>query len=96
MSGFGYVTLPDGTPVSSGEGGGVKVGGGGASPRQFTKHMYLPVEQVDAPAPEDAPPPPPGDVVNVGFVTPAPPEALPEPAPELVPAPELAPPAPTI
>lgn len=95
------VTLPDGTPVSSGEGGGVKIGGGGAYQRQFTKHMYLPVEQIDAPAPEDAPPAPPldpfappaqpGDVVNVGFVAPAPPEALPEPAPELVPAPELAP-----
>ena len=44
-------TLPDGTPVSSGEGGGVKVGGGGAYQRQFTKHMYLPM-------PEDAPPAP--------------------------------------
>ena len=38
------VTLPDGTPVSSGEGGGVKVGGGGAYQPQFTHHMYLPVE----------------------------------------------------
>lgn len=37
------VTLPDGTPVSSGEGGGgVKVGGGGAFQDQFTNHMFLP------------------------------------------------------
>jgi cell wall-associated NlpC family hydrolase len=35
------VTLPDGTPVSSGEGGGVKVGGGGAYEAQFTHHMFL-------------------------------------------------------
>jgi cell wall-associated NlpC family hydrolase len=36
------VTLPDGTPVSSGEGGGVKVGGAGAYEAQFTHHMFLP------------------------------------------------------
>lgn len=36
------VTLPDGTAVSSGEGGGVKIGGGGAYQRQFTHTMYLP------------------------------------------------------
>jgi hypothetical protein len=63
-SGHTAVTLPDGTPVSSGEGGGVRVGGGGAFQRQFTHHMYLPVENVDNPeelAPADpfAPPPPP-------------------------------------
>jgi hypothetical protein len=29
-------TLPDGTPVSSGEGGGVKIGGGGAYQKQFS------------------------------------------------------------
>jgi hypothetical protein len=34
-------TLPDGTPVSSGEGGGVRVGGAGAYQKQFAKHMYL-------------------------------------------------------
>jgi hypothetical protein len=114
------VTLPDGTPVSSGEGGrGVKVGGGGAYQRQFTKHMYLPVDAVDAvegDEPEDAPPPPPADpfapppppidVVNAGFVTPAPeqgmalppapPEGIPAPGPDLVPAPDLAPPPPVI
>jgi hypothetical protein len=68
-------TLPDGTPVSSGEGGvGVRVGGGGAFQKQFTHHMYLPMESEgemnDAPPPFDpmaappldpmaAPPPPP-------------------------------------
>ncbi|ORA24404.1 NlpC/P60 family protein, partial [Mycobacterium aquaticum] len=57
------VTLPDGTPVSSGEGGrGVKIGGGGAFQRQFTHHMYLPVAADDPAAmppeaPFDAPPP---------------------------------------
>ncbi len=52
------VTLPDGTPVSSGEGGGVKFGGGGAYEAQFTHHMFLPMtpEQVEIdPAPVDAP-----------------------------------------
>lgn len=38
------VTLPDGTPVSSGEGGGVRVGGGGAYQPKFTHHMYLPMD----------------------------------------------------
>src|ERR1700751_5269418 len=38
------VTLPDGTPVASGEGGGVRIGGGGAYQPQFTHHMYLPVD----------------------------------------------------
>ncbi|MBB3752479.1 cell wall-associated NlpC family hydrolase [Mycolicibacterium sp. BK634] len=38
------VTLPDGTAVSSGERGGVRVGGGGAYQPQFTHHMYLPIE----------------------------------------------------
>lgn len=43
--GHAAVTLPDGTPVSSGESGaGVRVGGGGAYQPQFTNHMYLPVE----------------------------------------------------
>ena len=59
-------TLPDGTPVSSGEGGGVRVGGGGAFQPQFTRHMHLPMEaegeMLDVPPPFDpmaAPPPPP-------------------------------------
>lgn len=58
------MTLPDGTPVSSGEGGGVRIGGGGAYQRQFTHHMFLPVAAEDpaaaapeAPAPFDVPPP---------------------------------------
>jgi hypothetical protein len=49
------VTLPDGTPVASGEGGGVRIGGGGAYQPQFSHHMYLPA---DPDGPEDAPPPP--------------------------------------
>lgn len=97
------VTLPDGTPVSSGEsGGGVRVGGGGAFQRQFTHHMYLPVapdatDELAADAPIDPfAPPPPADVVNVGFVEPAPEAApgapeqglpLPPAAPEDIPAP---------
>lgn len=36
------VTLPDGTNVSSGERGGLRVGGGGAHQAQFTHRMYLP------------------------------------------------------
>ena len=46
------VTLPDGTPVASGERGGVRVGGGGAWQPQFTRHMFLPVA-----APDPTPPP---------------------------------------
>ena len=92
-SGHAAVTLPDGTPVSSGEGGaGVRVGGGGAYQPQFSQHMYLPVEaremQPEAPAVVDplAAPPAPGEV-------PAPEaapaiEALPV---EAVPAPEALP-----
>jgi hypothetical protein len=69
-------TLPDGTPVASGEGGGVRIGGGGAYQPQFTHHMYLPV---DPGASEDAPPPPFGPVL-VNAVAPAP-EPPPPPAP---------------
>jgi hypothetical protein len=69
-------TLPDGTPVSSGEGGGgVRVGGGGAFQKQFTHHMYLPMEadgeMTDTPPPLDpmaVPPAPdqgPGDIPQV-------------------------------
>ncbi len=51
------VTLPDGTPVSSGEGGGVRIGGGGAYQKQFNHHMYLPMQaqemQIDPAAPQD-------------------------------------------
>lgn len=43
--GHAAVTLPDGTPVSSGESGsGVRIGGGGAYQPQFSNHMYLPVQ----------------------------------------------------
>jgi len=120
-SGHTAVTLPDGTPVSSGERGGVRVGGGGAFQSQFTHHMYLPVapEAIDGqpadappppfdpfapppPPPADpfAPPPPPADVVEVGFVAPAP-EAVPgapEPGLALPPAPpeEIPAPAPEL
>jgi cell wall-associated NlpC family hydrolase len=67
------VTLPDGTSVSSGEGGGVKVGGGGAYQAQFTRHMFLPMalEKVDddsAPADE----PVVVDAVNAQAPAPAP------------------------
>ncbi|MDX1872321.1 peptidoglycan endopeptidase [Mycolicibacterium sp. 120266] len=93
------VTLPDGTPVSSGEGGGVRIGGGGAYQPQFTHHMYLPMP-TDAPdpnAPADAPP-----AAPVEFLPPAPAE-VPPPAPadfvspapaDLPPDPADAPPAP--
>src|SRR6201993_5199748 len=78
------VTLPDGTPVSSGERGGVHVGGAGAYQRGFTHHMFLPLPDGDfaLPPPPDAPPPPP--------------DAPPPPAPVLVDAPAPAPPAPEL
>jgi hypothetical protein len=77
------VTLPDGTPVSSGEGGGVRVGGGGAYQSQFTHHMYLPVDG-DAPA-DDAPPPAFGPVlVDAVSPEPPPPPAPPAPGPDPV------------
>jgi hypothetical protein len=71
-------TLPDGTPVSSGEGGGVRIGGGGAFQPQFSRHMYLPI---DPEAPDDAPPPPPpapdaGPADDAHNDIPAPPEMV--------------------
>lgn len=62
-SGHAAVTLPDGTPVSSGESGmGVRVGGGGAYQPQFTRHMFLPVQaqemRSEPPAEAAAPPAP--------------------------------------
>jgi len=88
------VTLPDGTPVSSGEGGGVRVGGGGAYQPQFTHHMYLPMpadEMTDplAPPAPDAPPPPDAPVLVDAVVdAPPPPPAdqLPPPPGDIVPA----------
>ena len=65
------VTLPDGTPVSSGERGGVSIGGGGAYQPQFTHHMFLPMDPgqpVGGALPPDGPPPlnpPPPDAAPV-------------------------------
>jgi hypothetical protein len=74
-------TLPDGTPVSSGEGGGVKIGGGGAYQKQFTDHMFLPMpaEQPIAPGA------PPAQVVLMAG--PAPMAPPPAPVDPLVPPP---------
>src|SRR4051794_1676896 len=93
-------TLPDGTAVSSGEGGGVRVGGGGAYQKQFSKHMSLetapvPDEQLPPgvlPPPPGEPMPPEGVIVPVGFDPP--PGELPPPPAELPPPPgaELPPP----
>jgi len=96
-------TLPDGTPVSSGEGGGVRIGGGGAYQKQFYKHMYLEMAQEVAPAPDDAvapdllPPPPDAPLPPDAVVVPVGMEApLPPPPGELPPPPdaELPPPPP--
>jgi hypothetical protein len=65
-------TLPDGTPVSSGERGGVHVGGAGAYQAGFTHHMFLPMPADGGVAPPDAPPPPPD-------APPPPPDAPPPP-----------------
>jgi hypothetical protein len=103
-NGHTAVTLPDGTPVSSGEGGrGVKVGGGGAFQRQFTHHMYLPAAAEDpaapapeAPAPFGAPPPeaplPPGPPPMADPMAPPPADPFAPPAPIQLDVP--APPAP--
>lgn len=97
-------TLPDGTPVSSGEGGGIRVGGGGAFQRQFSRHMFLPT------APEEVPPAPDGlPAVGDSFLPPPPDMVPPPPAPDApvvmmaqeapltpppAPEPEMAPPPP--
>jgi hypothetical protein len=79
------VTLPDGTSVSSGERGGVHVGGAGAYQAGFTHHMFLPMApDGGAPPPPDAPPPAPD----------APPLFAPPPAPDAPPPPPDAPPPP--
>ncbi|WNG90840.1 glycoside hydrolase [Mycobacterium sp. ITM-2016-00318] len=96
-------TLPDGTPVSSGEGGGVKIGGGGAYQTQFYRHMYLDIAPADTPPAPDAPlppellPPPPGAplppegaVIPVGLDAPLPPP----PGAPLPPPPGAEPPPP--
>lgn len=93
--GHAAVTLPDGTPVSSGESGtGVRVGGGGAYQPQFTKHMYLPVAakemndapnadapNADAPSADAVPADAPVPDAPVALAAPAAPEAPEVPAP---------------
>lgn len=57
------ITLADGTPVASGEGSGIHIGGGGAYQPQFNHHMYLPI----TPGPVDGQPAafePPADGIN--------------------------------
>jgi len=104
------VTLPDGTPVSSGEGGGVHVGGAGAYQAGFTHHMFLPIPADGVgppPPPPDAPPPRPDAPLPPPDAPPPPPDAGPPPpgaSPVLVdaaaadpsppPAPGMPPPAP--
>jgi hypothetical protein len=85
-------TLPDGTPVSSGEGGGVRVGGGGAFQKQFGHHMFLPTPVDEATAP-DAPEAP---VVMMAGEVPMAPPPTPDPfmAPPPAPEPPMAPPVP--
>ena len=87
------VTLPDGTSVSSGEHGGVHLGGQGAYQAGFTHHMFLPMPpdgEGALPPPPDAPPPPPD-------APPPPPDAPPvlvdavAPAIPAPPAPEMPP-----
>lgn len=106
--GHAAVTLPDGTPVSSGESGsGVRIGGGGAYQPQFTSHMYLPVqaERMDTepanpaePTVDVAAPGRQAPVIDLAAHLPAAPAALgPAELPPLPPAPvpaDLTPPPP--
>lgn len=100
--GHAAVTLPDGTPVSSGESGsGVRVGGGGAYQPSFTHHMFLPVQAQEMndpqPPPADGPAPvdiPPADVVpalDVPAPVDAPPADVPAPIDALPAAPDALP-----
>ncbi|MDQ2636872.1 MAG: C40 family peptidase [Actinomycetota bacterium] len=91
-SGHTAATLPDGTPVSAGEGGGVKIGGGGAYQKQFTRHMFLPMPP-DQPVPPGAPPAP---VVQMGGMAPPPPPGMPPPPPPPGMPPPPPPPAPGV
>lgn len=77
--GHAAVTLPDGTPVSSGESGsGVRVGGGGAYQPQFNRHMFLPVEAQEIQSGDDTSGPAdlPAGLDAVGSAESAAPEAL--------------------
>jgi hypothetical protein len=60
------VTLADGTPASSGEGGGIRIGGGGAYQPQFTHHMFLPIPP-DAVESEPVPVDPPSAIDGVNI-----------------------------
>ncbi|MGB0877321.1 MAG: peptidoglycan endopeptidase [Mycobacterium sp.] len=102
-SGHTALTLPDGTPVSSGEGGsGVKVGGGGAYQGQFSNHMFLPMPANVPPesdplmAPLMGPPPlpvaPPAPPPGADPLAPPPPGAAPPAPPPPGAAPLLPPP----
>jgi hypothetical protein len=75
------VTLPDGTPVSSGESGGVRVGGGGAYQPQFTHHMFLPMPADEMQDPF-APPAPDAPVFVDAELAPPAPGAPDAPAPD--------------
>ena len=88
------VTLPDGTPVSSGEGGGVKIGGGGAYQDQFTNHMFLPVPASQPPAPDPALTPPLGPPPPAPGVAPPPPPPPGAPVPPPPPGAPVPPPPP--
>src|ERR1700676_4437602 len=85
-------TLPAGTPVPSGEGGGVRIGGGGAYQGQFSHHMFLPMP-ADEPVAPDAPDAP---VVLMAGEAPLAPPPPPDPfmAPPPAPEPPMAPPPP--
>lgn len=84
--GHAAVTLPDGTPVASGESGtGVRVGGGGAYQSQFNHHMYLPVSAKEM---NEAPPADISSADTVPAVVDAAAESAPDtPASAAVPAP---------
>ena len=95
-SGHTAVTLPDGTPVSSGEGGhGVKIGGGGAYQRQFSHHMYLPMPEAAPEAPADAMTGP-APVEMMAAPAPLDPFAPPPPADPFAPVDPMAAPAPIV
>jgi hypothetical protein len=85
-------TLPDGTPVSSGEGGGVRIGGGGAFQRQFNHHMFLPMPADESMAPDapDAPDAPVTLMAGDAPMAPPPPDPFaPPPAPADPPPPPV-------
>ncbi|OBJ13071.1 hypothetical protein A5623_23615 [Mycobacterium colombiense] len=67
------VTLPDGTSVSSGERGGVNLGGPGAYQAGFTHHMFLPMPPEDGGAPPPLFPPPPAVLIDAPAPVPPPP-----------------------